>query len=97
MKPFVSHDEAVCESFRKDPELAAEFLNTVLEDGDQQEILAAIKQVVKAFCKDGDTDSTLEKSNVLYEALSPTFNPKLKNIQQLLSKIGMKLAVTPAV
>lgn len=97
MKPFISHDEAVCESFRKDPELAAEFLNTVLEDGNQQEILTAIKLVAQAFFKDDNINNTIEKSKALYEALSPTLNPQLQNTQRILSTIGMKLSITLAV
>ena len=35
------HDEALIASFRDDPEYAAVFLNAVLEDGDQEELLEA--------------------------------------------------------
>ena len=35
--PSRSHEQATVESFRKDPEFAAEYLNSVLEDGDQEE------------------------------------------------------------
>ncbi|MFO1431623.1 MAG: hypothetical protein U1F76_16025 [Candidatus Competibacteraceae bacterium] len=40
-KPYRSHTEATVEGFRKDPRFAAEYLNAVLEDGDQQELLNA--------------------------------------------------------
>lgn len=44
-----SHEEAAIASFRDDPEFAAEYLNAVLEDGDQQEVLLALCQMVEAF------------------------------------------------
>jgi DNA-binding phage protein len=36
--PARSHEQTTVESFRKDPEFAAEYLNFVLEDGDQEEL-----------------------------------------------------------
>ena len=36
--PYRSHDDATVASFRDDPEFAAEYLNAVLEDGDQREL-----------------------------------------------------------
>jgi len=44
-----SHEEATIESFRKDPSFAAEFLNAVLEDGDQEEVMLALRRLSKAF------------------------------------------------
>ena len=38
MKPFISHEEATIQSFRRDPEFAAEYLNDVIEDGEQANI-----------------------------------------------------------
>ena len=32
-KPYVPHEEATIESFKKDPEYAAVYLNAVIEDG----------------------------------------------------------------
>ena len=47
--PFRSHEEATIETFRKDPKFAAEYLNTVLEDGDQEALLLALRYMAKAF------------------------------------------------
>ena len=41
--PSRSHEQATVESFRKDPEFAAEYLNSVLEDGDQEELMLALR------------------------------------------------------
>lgn len=43
-KPYRSHDEAVSESLRADPAFAAEYLNAVIEDGDQAELSVALRQ-----------------------------------------------------
>ena len=39
IKPYRTHDEATAEMFRRDPELAAEYLNRVLTDGDETDIV----------------------------------------------------------
>ena len=97
MKPSISHEEATIQSFRRDPEFAAEYLNAVFKDGDQDEVLLALRRIAKAFAKEEDLNATLENSKVLYQLLSPIVNPQLRNIEAILSTIGMKLAITPAV
>ena len=47
-KPWRSHDEATAEMFREDPALAAAYLNDVLADGDQAEVLIALRHIVNA-------------------------------------------------
>ncbi|MBI2998316.1 MAG: addiction module antidote protein, partial [Deltaproteobacteria bacterium] len=44
-----SHEEATIESFRKDAAFAAEYLNSVLEDGGQKELMLALRRMSKAF------------------------------------------------
>ncbi|GHU12119.1 hypothetical protein FACS1894185_6320 [Betaproteobacteria bacterium] len=39
----------MAEAFREAPEYAAELLNSILEDGDQSELLIALRQMTKAF------------------------------------------------
>ncbi|EPJ9936790.1 MULTISPECIES: hypothetical protein [Enterobacteriaceae] len=43
------HDDAMAEAFRKDPAYAVELLNSILEDGDQDELLIARRQITEAF------------------------------------------------
>lgn len=45
---FLSHDDATVESFRHDPELAAAYLNDLLVDGDQEELMIALRRVSSA-------------------------------------------------
>ena len=44
-----SHDDAMAEVFREDPAYAVELLNSIHEDGDQGELLIALRQVTQAF------------------------------------------------
>jgi DNA-binding phage protein len=49
------HEEATIESFRKDPSFAAEYLNAVLEDGDQEELMLALRRIVQSVRWDVET------------------------------------------
>jgi len=94
--PYRSHAEATIESFRKDPRFAAEYLNAVLEDGDQQELLIALRYLADAF---GGVSRLAEQAELnataLYRTLSPQGNPELKSLIALLKAMGMRLAVQP--
>lgn len=94
--PFRRHDEATIESFRKDPAFAAEYLNTVLEEGDQEELLQALRYIAKAF---GGVSKLAKKASLnatsLYRTLSPKGNPELKSLTGLLKATAMRLAVQP--
>lgn len=46
--PTRSHDEATVESFRKNPKSATAYLNAVLDDGDQQELMLALRHLSEA-------------------------------------------------
>ena len=91
-----SHEEATIESFRKDPSFAAEYLNAVLEDGDQEELMLALRRMSKAF---GGMSKLAEKAelnvNTLYRTLSEKGNPELKSLRALLGAMGMQLTVRP--
>lgn len=94
--PYRSHEEATIASFRSDPEFAAEYLNAVLEDGDQEELMLALRRMAEAF---GGVAKLAQatKLNVtsLYRTLSPSGNPELKSLRALLKAMGMRLAVQP--
>jgi len=91
-----SHDEATINSFRKDPQFAAEYLNAILEDGDQQELLTALRYLAAAF---GGIPYLAEQAELnattLYRTLSPHGNPELKSLLALLKALGLRLAVQP--
>jgi probable addiction module antidote protein len=94
--PTRSHEEATVESFRKDPAFAAEYLNSVLEDGDQEELMPALRRMSDAF---GGVQELAGKAklnaNTLYRTLSPKGNPELKSLRAVLRAMGMQLTVRP--
>ena len=94
--PYRTHEEATIASFRDDPEFAAGYLNAVLEDGDQQELLLALRRMAEAF---GGVPKLAQTANLnatsLYRTLSPRGNPELKSLRVLLKAMGMRLAVQP--
>lgn len=94
-KPYISHEEATTESFRKDPNYAAEYLNAVLEDGDQDELMLALRRVALAYGMKGVAETAQLNPKTLYRTLSPVGNPELRNFQAILGAMGMRLAVTP--
>lgn len=91
-----SHEEATVEGFRKDPTFAAEYLNSILEDGDQEELMLALRRMSEAF---GGVQKLAEKAelnaNTLYRTLSPQGNPELKSLRAVLRAMGMQLTVRP--
>jgi probable addiction module antidote protein len=91
-----SHEAATVESFRKDPELAAEYLNAVLEDGDEKELMLALRRMSLAFGGvKGLAQSAKLNVTTLYRTLSPQGNPELRSLAALLKAMGLRLAVTP--
>lgn len=92
--PYRRHEEATVESFKNDPQFAAEYLNAVLEDGDQQEVMTALRSLAKAF---GGVPKLAEQAELnattLYRTLSPQGNPELRSLTALLKAMGMRLAV----
>ena len=92
--PSRRHEEATVESFQKDPKFATEYLNTVLEDGDQEEIMVALRYIAAAF---GGVSKVAEQAELnattLYRTLSPQGNPELKSLRALLKAMGMRLSV----
>ena len=91
-----SHEEATIESFRKDPVFAAEYLNSILNDGDQAELMLALRRMSKAF---GGVQKLAQDAelnvNSLYRTLSSKGNPELKSLRAVLRAMGMQLTVQP--
>ena len=78
----------------KDPEEAAGYLNAALSGGDIKVFLLALQNVVQA--QGGVTmlsEKTHKSRTSLYKSLSAEGNPYLKNANELLTAMGMHLAV----
>ena len=80
--------------FQQDPAYALALLNSILEDGEQGELLIALRQMTKAF---GGVQSVAEKANLnstqLYRTLSEEGNPALSSLAAILKAMGLRLAV----
>src|SRR5262245_30872383 len=78
----------------QDSEEAAGYLNAALEGGDIKVFLLALQIVIKA---QGGVSLLAERTHKsrtsLYKALSENGNPHLRNTNEILSAIGMHLAV----
>lgn len=44
-----AHDVAMAEMFQEDPCYAIQLINSILEDGDQSDLLTVLRQMTKAF------------------------------------------------
>jgi len=89
-------DDLVVELLREDPQLAAEMLNGILEDGDQSELLTVLRQMAKAF---GGVPKVAGQAHLnptqLYRTLSPAGNPAISSLSAILKVMGLRLAVQP--
>lgn len=90
------HDDAMAEMFRQDPEFAYQALNSLLEEGNQAEVLITIRQMAKAF---GGVPELAKQAHLnttqLYRTLSPEGNPALSSFSAILKAMGLRLAVQP--
>jgi putative addiction module killer protein/probable addiction module antidote protein len=95
-KPYITHNEAAIEMLHEDPQFAVEYLNAVLEDGDQKELMLALRRIAEAF---GGVSKLAEQAELnattLYRTLSPQGNPELKSLTSILKAMGMRIAVQP--
>ena len=93
--PYRSHEDATIDSFKNDPQFAADYLNAVLEDGDQEELMLALRRIATAFGMKDVAENARLNPKTLYRTLSPVGNPELRSFQAILGAMGMRLAVTP--
>jgi len=83
----------------RDPEVAAEYLNTALEEGDAAVILMAVRNIAEAQ-EDGIAGlaarSHLGRES-MYKMLSKSGNPKLASFTKVIQGLGLRLKVEEAV
>jgi probable addiction module antidote protein len=72
-------------------------INTILEAGDQGELLIELRQMAKAF---GGMQAVAEQANLnptqLYRTLAADGNPALSSFSAILKALGMRLSVQAA-
>jgi len=76
-------------------EMIAEYLNTVLEEGDDSEIIAAIGHVAKAIGMTKIAEKTGMSRPSLYKALSEGAKPQFSTIMKVLKAVGGQIQVNP--
>ena len=96
-RAFCSYRQASIESFKKDPDYAAEYLKAVLEYGDQEELMIALRCIAVAFGMKAIAETAKLNSKSLYSALFSAGNPELRSFQAIFGAMGIHLSVTPLV
>lgn len=94
-----SHDEAIAYLFRDDPAFAAHYLDEILRDGEQADLLIlliALRQMAKTF---GGAGSVAASAGVnptqIYRTLSAESNPALSTLFAILKSMNLRLPVQP--
>lgn len=76
--------------------MMAEYLNTVLEEGDESEIITAIGHIAKAIGMTKIAEETGLSRPSLYKALSEGAKPQFGTIMKVLRAIGARIKISPA-
>ncbi len=92
-----SHEDATVESFRRDRKYAAAYLDQVLADGDQQELMLALRRLSEAL---GGVPGLAQQAGLnattLYRKLSGNGDPELRTLRALLDAMGLRLSIALA-
>ena len=76
-------------------EMIAEYLNVVLEEGDNDDIINAIGHIAKAIGMTKIAKETGMSRPSLYKSLSEGAKPQFSTIMKILKAIGGQLQVNP--
>jgi len=76
-------------------EMIAEYLNTVLEERDSQDVITAIGHVAKTIGMTKIAKETGLGRPSLYKALSDGSKPQFETIMKVLKTIGSQIKITP--
>lgn len=76
-------------------EMIAEYLNTVLEEGNTTDIINAIGHVAKAIGMTKISEETGLSRPSLYKALSDDSKPQFATIMKVLKAIGGQIQINP--
>tara|TARA_B100000508_G_C11203698_1_gene154285 strand:- start:122 stop:409 length:288 start_codon:yes stop_codon:yes gene_type:complete len=76
-----------------DNEMVAEYLNTVLEDGDASDVIAAIGHIAKAIGMTKIAEETGLSRPSLYKALNQDSKPQFDTIFKVLKAVGGQLHI----
>jgi len=76
-------------------EMIAEYLNTVLEEGDNEDLILAIGHIAKAIGMTKISEETGLSRPSLYKALSDGAKPQFATIMKVLKAVGGQIKVSP--
>ena len=76
-------------------EMIAEYLNAVLEEGNDTEIVTAIGQIAKAIGMTKIAEETGMSRPSLYKALSEGSKPQFSTIMKVLKAVGGQMRINP--
>ena len=90
------NDEVMVELYREDPAFALGVIDSILEDGDQAELLIVLRQMAEAF---GGVQVVAQKAKLNptqpYRTLSPKGHSALSSLLAIPQAMGLRLAVQP--
>lgn len=76
-------------------EMIAEYLNTVLDEGNNEDVIVAIGNVAKAIGMSKIAEETGMSRPSLYKALSQGAKPQFATIMKVLKAIGGQIQINP--
>jgi probable addiction module antidote protein len=76
-------------------EMIAEYLNTVLAEGNESDVIAAIGHIAKAIGMTQIAKETGLSRPSLYKALSDGSKPQFETIMKVLRAIGGQIQINP--
>lgn len=76
-------------------EMIVEYLNTVLEEGDNSDVITAIGHIAKSIGMTKIAEETGLSRPSLYKALSDGAKPQFETIVKVLRAIGGQIRITP--
>ena len=76
-------------------EMIAEYLNAVLEEGDNDDVILAIGHIAKAIGMSKIAEETGMSRPSLYKALSTGAKPQFETIMKVLKAVGGQIRIKP--
>ena len=76
-------------------EMIAEYLNSVLEEGDTSDLIIALRHISRAIGMTKIADETGLSRPSIYKALSDGAKPQFETIMKVLKAIGGQIEIKP--
>lgn len=76
-------------------EMIAEYLNTVLDEGDSDDVIEALGHIAKSIGMSKIAEETGMSRPSLYKALSSGAKPQFETIMKVLKAVGGQIKINP--